>query len=209
MQTEPVGARVVKRRFTGKQTANQYAGRALTQAWLFWCLMFLLESGWQVLLGKQHINPPEAGLGVPCESVQTCNLHCFPCFCFETSIWGRNLAELCAQLHQNLGEEWDIDTLVVKVLPSSLVLFSSTCALGGSCTRHTTTSNLPAGLEVTKSPFTLRVCPGTMTRQRMDIQEAEDWQKEFGRRLVENLGLQGTHPMLLQPCEDRSLCTGL
>lgn len=38
-----------------------------------------------------------------------------------------------------------------------------------------------------------------MTRQGMDIQEMEDWQKEFGRRLVEDLGLQGTHPMLLQP----------
>ena len=58
-----------------------------------------------------------------------------------------------------MGEEWDIDTLVVKVLPSSLVLFSSTFALGGSCTRHTTTSNFAAGLEVAKSPFTLEGVP--------------------------------------------------
>ena len=76
------------------------------------------------------------------------------------------------------------------------MLFSSTFALGGSCTRHTI-SNFPAGLEVAKYPFTLRVCPDTMTRQGMDIQAMEDWQKEFGRRLVEKLGLQGT---ICLPC---------
>ena len=76
------------------------------------------------------------------------------------------------------------------------MLFSSTFALGGSCTRGTII-NFPAGLEVAKYPFTLRVCPDTMTRQGMDIQAMEDWQKEFGRRLVEKLGLQGT---ICLPC---------
>ena len=45
----------------------------------------------------------------------------------------RNLTALCTQLHQHVCEKKDIDTTVVKVLPSSLVLFRSTFALGGSC----------------------------------------------------------------------------
>ena len=73
LQTERVGARMVKRRLTGKQTANQYqpaAGRALDKSFSVFMFYFLLETCWQVLLGKQHISPPEAGLGVKCANLQ-------------------------------------------------------------------------------------------------------------------------------------------
>ena len=72
LQTERVGARMVKRRLTGKQTANQYqpaAGRALDKSFSEGMLKGV-ETCWQVLLGKQHISPPEAGLGVKCANLQ-------------------------------------------------------------------------------------------------------------------------------------------
>ena len=157
MQTEPVGARVVKRRLTGKQTANQYAGRALT------VLMFdFFVGNWLAGPVRQAAHQPSRG-------------------------WIGSAMWKCANLQPALF---------------SLLLFWN---------QHL--RQKPGRTLCSATPeFGWRVghSPGTITRQRMDIQEAEDWQKEFGRRLlVENLKVQGTHPMLLQPCEDRSLGTGL
>ena len=53
---------------------------------------------------------------------------------------------------------WDVDFLVLAVLPRSLALFADIWTLGGSCQRGHA-SNFPSGLELATSPFTLRAAP--------------------------------------------------
>ena len=61
MQTEPVGARVVKRRLTGKQTANQYAGRALNTKLDCFDVCFFFVGNWLAGPVRQAAHQPSRG----------------------------------------------------------------------------------------------------------------------------------------------------
>ena len=107
------------------------------------------------------------------------------------------LHELNKSAHAALGQQWDVDFVSLEICPGCLPVLSDFWEVGGRATRPAN-SAFPYGLEVSCSPFTLRIASMHHSAMSADHESELRAAGERLRQFLEASGVTG-RPVLSPP----------